>query len=152
MTLEPVPVQPLALRDRAQAANEAACAAAFLEYRSRRTPNTLRRQDADLALFAAFIDAPGDVAIDPCAWQGVTWGLVEAFKIDQLRAGYSIATVNGRLSTVRAYARLAMKAGTMSLSLPDYFVNCIALPLQKTREAGAAGCCSKMHDTLMIVS
>ena len=47
----------------------------------------------------------------PLAWQGVTWGLVEGFVKWLLRAGYSIASVNNRLSAVKVYARLATKAG-----------------------------------------
>ena len=45
------------------------------------------------------------------AWRGVTWGLVEAFKVWQLQQGYAIGSINGRLSTVRTFARLAAKAG-----------------------------------------
>lgn len=49
----------------------------------------------------------------PVAWQGVTWGLVEGFVKWMLRAGYSIATVNNRLSAIKVYARLATKAGVI---------------------------------------
>jgi len=47
----------------------------------------------------------------PVAWQGVTWGLVEGFVKWLLRAGYSIASVNNRLSAIKVYTRLATKAG-----------------------------------------
>lgn len=47
----------------------------------------------------------------PAAWQGVTWGLVEGFVKWLLHQGYSVASVNNRLSAVKVYARLATKAG-----------------------------------------
>lgn len=49
----------------------------------------------------------------PAAWQGVTWGLVEGFVKWLLQQGYSLASVNNRLSTVKVYARLAAKAGVI---------------------------------------
>jgi integrase len=48
------------------------------------------------------------------AWQGVTWGLVEGFVKWMLNQGYSVASVNNRLSAVKVYARLAAKAGVIS--------------------------------------
>lgn len=50
----------------------------------------------------------------PAAWSGVTWGLVNGFIIWLLDQGYSLASVNNRLSAVRVYARLATKAGIIS--------------------------------------
>ncbi len=49
----------------------------------------------------------------PAAWQGVTWGLVEGFVKWMLNQGYSVASVNNRLSAVKVYARLAAKAGVI---------------------------------------
>lgn len=49
----------------------------------------------------------------PTAWQGVTWGLVEGFVKWLLQQGYSLASVNNRLSAVKVYARLAAKAGVI---------------------------------------
>lgn len=49
----------------------------------------------------------------PVAWQGVTWGLVEGFVKWLLNQGYSLASVNNRLSAVKVYARLAVKAGVI---------------------------------------
>lgn len=51
-----------------------------------------------------------DLARDPNAWRGVTWGLVEGFVKWQLRRGYSVGSVNVRLSTVKTYCKLALKA------------------------------------------
>jgi integrase len=50
----------------------------------------------------------------PAAWQGVTWGLVEGFVKWLLNQGYSLASVNNRLSAVKVYVRLAAKAGILS--------------------------------------
>ena len=106
-----------------QAANRAAAAWAFLDYRGRKSANTLRNHDAALSYFAAFLIDRGAaarddldaaaLASDPAAWHGVTWGIVEGWKLDQLNHGYSVATVNNRLSVVRVYAGLASKAGAI---------------------------------------
>jgi integrase len=48
------------------------------------------------------------------AWHGVTWGLVEGFVKWLLNQGYSVSSINNRLSAVKVYARLAAKAGTVS--------------------------------------
>ena len=49
----------------------------------------------------------------PAAWHGVTWGLVEGFVRWLLNQGYSVASINNRLSAVKVYARLATKAGVI---------------------------------------
>ena len=48
----------------------------------------------------------------PVAWQGVTWGLVEGFVKWLLNQGYSLASINNRLSAVKVYVRLAAKAAS----------------------------------------
>jgi integrase len=100
-----------------QAANGIAAEHVFSDYRSRKAKNTLRRQDADLALFAEYLagvgSQAGDLSNDAHAWQGITWGLVEGFGRWQLSRGYAIQSVNIRLSTVKTYVRLAMKAGAV---------------------------------------
>ena len=57
----------------------------------------------------------GDFATDPLAWRGVTWGLVEGFIKWQLLEGYAVDSVNVRLSTVKTYAQLALKAGALGV-------------------------------------
>ena len=125
-----------------QAANDAAAAWAFADYRGRKSANTLRNHDAALDHLAGFLvnhGAAADallnmspdqlaafqrdrgvkdenmtyavMAIIPAAWHGVTWGLIEGWKVGQLNQGYSIGTVNNRLSAARVYAGLASKAG-----------------------------------------
>ncbi|MBP6469320.1 MAG: site-specific integrase [Chloroflexi bacterium] len=49
----------------------------------------------------------------PTAWSGVTWGLVEGYVKWLLNQGYSIASVNNRLSAIKVYARLATKSGAI---------------------------------------
>jgi len=109
--------QAAALAQAGRAANEAAARHKFDDYRSRKAANTIRRQDADLALFARYLAEfgvkAGDLAGDPGAWRGITWGLVEGFVKWQLSEGYSVGSVNVRLSTIRTYAKLAMLTGAM---------------------------------------
>lgn len=98
-------------------ANEIAGAAAFADYQARRAANTRRRQLSDLALFADYLRSlgldPGDLAGDPAAWTGITWGLVAGFTRWLLRAGYAVNSANVRLSTVKVYAGLAAQAGAI---------------------------------------
>ena len=101
-----------------QAANKAAARRTFADHTARKSANTIRRKRADLALFESFLQAHDIPAAglfeSPAAWQGVTWGIVKAFAEWQLQQGYAIASINGRLSTVRTYAKLAAKAGAIS--------------------------------------
>jgi hypothetical protein len=105
------------LEQAGQAANQAAGSMVFADYLGRKSANTLRRQTGDLGLFADFlasVKAPsGDLQGDPLAWAGITWGLVKTFVAWQLQAGYAIASINGRLSTVKVYASLAAQAGAI---------------------------------------
>ena len=99
-------------------ANRAAAQSRFKEYRSRRAEETLRRQDADLALFHEFLELynlrTGDLSQDAAAWRPITWGLVEAFVKWQLNEGYAINSINVHLSSIKSYSRLAMQSGTMT--------------------------------------
>lgn len=51
----------------------------------------------------------------PAAWHGVTWGLVNGFVVWLLGQGYSLSSINNRLSAVRVYARLATKASVIPI-------------------------------------
>jgi integrase len=101
-------------------ANRAAVGSVFIDYRVRRAANTLRRQDADLALFAEYLHIIGlhaealVLATHAESWQSITFGLVEGFQRWQLQQGYAIGSVNVRLSTIKVYAALAFKAGAVS--------------------------------------
>jgi integrase len=116
-----MPEQPLvsvpnrSLARAGQAANQAAARIAFDEYRGNRPAHTLRAQQTDLANFAAFLREAGvhapsgeELAGDPAVWQGVTHGLVLAYREWLMNQGYAIATVNRRLATVKVYARMAL--------------------------------------------
>src|SRR5215216_139734 len=101
-----------------QAANEQASRIAFDDHTARKADNTIRRKIADLALFETFLRSAGVPASGlynhPQAWRGITWGIVEAFRNWQLTQGYAIGSINGRLSTVRTYAKIAAKAGSIT--------------------------------------
>ena len=66
-----------------QAANQAAAAGAFFDYRMTLAPNTLRRHRAALELFAEYLGEkglrPNHLHDDPAAWRGITWGLVDGY-------------------------------------------------------------------------
>lgn len=104
-----------------QVANGHAARGLFADYRERKAANTVKRHDDALSLFAAFLAAPGvpgmpsaaDLAQDPQAWAGVTWGLLSSFVQWLLGKGYAITTVNGSLSIIKSYAKLAAQAGAV---------------------------------------
>ena len=102
-----------------QVANEAARQHVFDDYQSRKATSTLQAQHADLSVFCAYlahvqvrIDVE-ELASNPDAWQGMTWGLVEGFVKWMLAEGYAIGSVNRKLSTVKSYCKLAAKAGAI---------------------------------------
>ena len=120
-----------------QAANHHAARGVFADYLSRKADNTIRRQAADLARFADYLNDVGARAgvslgtvlaefaqavaafpngpqPDADAWRGVTWGLVEGFRNWMVMQGDAVGSINVRLSTVKAYAKLATKAGALS--------------------------------------
>jgi integrase len=97
------------------AANNAASAGLLPDYRARKSPETLRRQTADIALFEKYLQAV-DVPVagmieDLTTWRGVTHGLVDGFIRWQLKEGYAIGSINVRLSTIKTYCRMAARAG-----------------------------------------
>jgi len=111
--ITPTTTQTLALAG--IAADAAASKAAFTDYRAGASANTLRAQAVDLAHFCTFLqavgvkDSPdcGALMQTPDAWQGVTPGLVLAFREYQMQQGYAVGTVNRQIATVKVYARLA---------------------------------------------
>lgn len=105
------------LGDAGQAANRIAGDTIFQRYLSEKSANTIKRHARDLELFAEYMldigimpDKGADFQTNPNAWEGVTWGIVEGFIRWQLREGYAVASVNARLSTVKVYAQMAVKA------------------------------------------
>jgi integrase len=107
-----------------------AAALLFTDYVERKSANTLRRQRDDLALFGEYLleerlkalkekEQP-QIPLEPLhleihaeAWRGITWETVEDFKLWQLGRGYSVGSINVRLATIRAYARLVARAGIL---------------------------------------
>lgn len=83
------------------------------------TPGELRGMEAyegEQGVPFPFVVSAHYCQSEPAAWQGITWGLVEGFVKWLLQEGYSISSVNGRLSAVKIYARLAAKAGVIPQS------------------------------------
>ena len=104
----------------ANAANQVAGCYQFIDYQQRRSEQTLRRQQAGLHLFEEFlhsvgIQLSGSLFEEPEAWKNISWGLVEGFVKWQLKEGYAIQSINVRLSTVKTYAKLAMRSNVLSV-------------------------------------
>jgi len=126
-----------ALEVAGQTANAYAERGVFVDYLSRKAANTIRSQAASLARFAEYLNQvgiyvgqpigiglsefaqavacfPDGPAPDPDAWHGITWGLVEGFRNWMVQQGDAVSSINGRLSAVKTYAKLAMKAGVLT--------------------------------------
>lgn len=91
----------------------------FAAFRAQYSRATNKRYDLDLILFTTSLAArgivAGDLAHDPAAWAAITWEDVVAFQ-HWLRARNYVTTSHiSRLSTIRVYARLALRSGTMSV-------------------------------------
>jgi len=113
--------QPSPLEQAGQIANRIAGQNIFQRYLSEKSANTIKRHARDLELFAEYLLDVGlelengaDFQTNPAAWRGVTWGIVEGFVQWQLGEGYAIASVNARLSTVKVYAQMAVKADVIA--------------------------------------
>lgn len=107
------------------AANAAAAQFVFADYISRKSANTIRNQRADLASYALFLEEIGAGKVDcdslqqePAPWRGTTWGMASAFVQWLLKRGFSTATIQRRLSTIKKYSELALQAGAIS---PDQY-------------------------------
>ena len=108
--------------DFGQAANGRAAETVFADWQSRQARQTVTTYRAGLSLFADYLNEydplPGGLLrtgpllmSDVEAWQGMTFGIVEGFRNWMLSEGYAVASVNARLSAVKTFARLAVKAG-----------------------------------------
>ena len=102
-----------------QAANAAAERNVFRMYQAEKSGSTLSAQRQDLGTFCTYlaevtVSRDADELYDsPEAWQGVTWGLVEGFKAWMLKQGFTISSINRKLSTVKMYAKHAGKANAI---------------------------------------
>lgn len=101
-----------------QIANQLAAQNTLPDYRSRKSFNTLKAQDNDLKRFEDYLlskNIPAnDLGINLENWHFVTWGLVQGFILQSLQSGYSVASVNRALSTIKKYSAMALKAGVLS--------------------------------------
>jgi integrase len=105
-------------------ANEFAAAGSFQRYISLKAENTIHAQFTDLATFSQYLVAIGlnrdhcpsalELQTRAVSWSGITWGLVEGFVRWLLAAGYSIGSINRKLSTVKIYAKLAAQSNVIS--------------------------------------
>lgn len=115
MELIPLSQEPMSV---GQLANEYAAKNAFLDYQEKLAANSLKRHKDDIALFSEFLSQVGmqkdNLLSEAREWEDITFGLVEAFKRWQLSQGYAIASINAHISTVKVYAKLAMKAGALT--------------------------------------
>lgn len=103
-----------------QVANRVAGDTVFQRYLNEKSANTIKRHARDLELFAEYLldinlelKNGADFQTNPAPWRGVTWGIVEGYAQWLLHEGYAVSSVNARLSTVRIYAQLAVKAGVI---------------------------------------
>lgn len=105
-------------------ANHYASQGVFGDYLQRLAPATLSAVRYDLIHWCAFLyagkmladpDCADEFLTDPSAWAGVTWGQVRAFQEWLLQKGQAVATINRRVSTVRAFCRLASQAGHLDV-------------------------------------
>ena len=119
----------LSLTAAGQMANVYAAQSVYVDYLSRKSANTVRTQAAAVTRFATFLEAisetlgtrlmafaqaiaefPEGPTPNAEAWRGVSWGLVEGFRNWMIKEGDAVSTINARLSTVKTYAQLALKA------------------------------------------
>src|ERR1051326_2277912 len=114
-----ITVPSMTLEQAGRLADASAANALFDEYQSRLAKETRRGHRWDFALFTRYLTEAGvqvgDLLADPYAWRGMTWGLLQGFATWQLHEGHAVSSVNVRLSTIKAYARVAAQAGALSL-------------------------------------
>ena len=91
------------------------------DYKKDSTANTWRSKEAAMRVFAQFLATLPTVAPSaeellnkPESWAHIGHGLVVGFKQWMLAQGYSVGTVNSRLTAVRTLANLAFEAGYLS--------------------------------------
>jgi integrase len=94
---------------------------AFADYRKRKVPKTIRRQEAGLFSFAQYLaqtvgsttPSSDNSVRDPEACRGVTWDLLDGYTRWLLLSGYAVGTVNVRLSIIKTHKPAAAKAGAI---------------------------------------
>ncbi len=86
------------------------------EFKARRAQSTVETYKNAVNTWCHFlyeigIDDHGNFWEDLNAWEGVSWGILEAFKAWMLKEGMSISTIEVKISALRSLIRLAHKAG-----------------------------------------
>jgi len=109
----------------ADLADQATAYTAFADYQELKAKSTLQAQQKDLENFTAFLNGiyaranvdhqlqPGQLYSQPEAWVIISAGLVETFKKHLALKGFAVSSINRALASIRMYAKLAMKAGTL---------------------------------------
>lgn len=111
----------LPLAELSRIADNAASKFTFQDYKSRKAKRTIARQDAELERFELFLYNQGHAADvgnlrdDPLSWQYITYGFVMAFVEWAKQEGYALSTINLHISTIKTYAKLAVRAGAMTV-------------------------------------
>lgn len=105
-----------------QVADNYARRARVAAYAAEMSDNTWRSKQAAMRVFAQFLatlptTAPSadDLLNKPESWKHISFGLVSSFKEWLLAQGYSVGTVNSRLTSVRTLAHLAFEAGHLQV-------------------------------------
>jgi len=108
--------------DVSQVADAYARRARVAAYAAEMSDNTWRSKKAAMRVFAQFLatlptSAPSadDLLTKPESWAHISFGLVSSFKEWMLTQGYSVGTINSRLTSVRTMAHLAFEAGHMKV-------------------------------------
>ena len=96
---------------------------AFIEYRQRLSPNTIRSLRESLAIFQEYVNnveintsntkASLNIADDPNVWKSITAEIINKFVKWLIAQGFAISTVNLRISFIKKYATIAFQAGTL---------------------------------------
>lgn len=108
-----------------QAAQQIVQQNVFARYHQTKSPGTKEAQKSDLLVFSRYLKemgvlrSPEALFLDPFAWEGVTSGILEAFRqwlyyAQSGKKGYSISSVNRFLATLRQYCKLAFLSGVIS--------------------------------------
>lgn len=99
----------------AQKANDVAASYVFQSARLDKSTATIKAYRSALKRFNDFLETKGldvgNLYDCPENWKPITWGLVQAYKVEQLDKGTVISTLNQHLSIIRSHAKLASQAG-----------------------------------------
>ncbi len=109
------------LQEISHIADKHAHATTFSNYTDRKANNTLRRRADDIQSFCTYLNMvnvhilPDQLLNSPSTWKDVTHGIVAGFVGYLVQSGYSIATINARLSTIKVYCSLSTQSGYLAM-------------------------------------